>query len=82
MDTFRPFLEGRHVTTAVRMCPGTPYVRGSRAAIESIVANILNNMRTLINVVVVLIQTLVALGPANATRAFRDNGLFSDTAGL
>ena len=43
MDTFRPFLEGRHVTATVRLCPGTPYVRGSRATIESIAANILNN---------------------------------------
>ena len=46
MDTFRPFLDGRHVTPAVRLCPGTPYVRGSSAAIESIVTNILNNSLT------------------------------------
>jgi len=46
MDTFRPFLDGRHVTPAVRLCPGTPYVRGSSAAIESIVTNILSNSLT------------------------------------
>ena len=46
MDTFRPFLDGRHVTPAVRLCPGTPYVRGSRAAIESIVTNVVNNSLT------------------------------------
>ncbi len=46
VDTFRPFLDGRNVAATVRLCPGAPYVRGSRAAVESIVTNILNNSLT------------------------------------
>ena len=44
--TFQPFLDGRNVATTVRLCSGSPYVRGSRAAIESIVTNLLNNSLT------------------------------------
>ena len=46
VDTFRPFLNGRNVATTVCLCSGDPYVRGSRAAIESIVTNLLNNSLT------------------------------------
>ena len=46
VDTFRPFLDGRNVATIMCLCPGTPYVRGSRAAIESIITNLLNNSLT------------------------------------
>ena len=46
VETFRPFLDGRSVATAVCLCSGNPYVRGSRAAIESIVTNLLNNSLT------------------------------------
>ena len=46
VGTFRPFLDGRNVATAVCLCSGNPYVRGSRAAIESIVTNLLNNSLT------------------------------------
>ena len=46
VDTFKPFLDGRNVETTVRLCPGNPYVRGSRAAVESIVTNLLNNSLT------------------------------------
>ena len=30
----------------INLCPGSPYVRGSRAAVESIVTNLLNNSLT------------------------------------
>ena len=43
LETFAPFLDGSHVATDVCLCLGTPYVRGSRAAVESIVTNLLNN---------------------------------------
>ena len=43
LDTFTPFLDGSSVETDVCLCLGTPYVRGSRAAVESIVTNLLNN---------------------------------------
>ena len=46
VETFRPFLDGRSVAATVRLCPGSPYVRGSRAAVESIVTNLLNNSLT------------------------------------
>lgn len=46
VDTFRPFLDGRNVVTTTCLCSGNPYVRGSRAAIESIVTNLLNNSLT------------------------------------
>ena len=46
VDTFRPFLDGRNVATTACLCSGNPYVRGSRAAIESIVTNLLNNSLT------------------------------------
>ena len=43
LKTFAPFLDGSGVATDVCLCVGTPYVRGSRAAVESIVTNLLNN---------------------------------------
>ena len=46
VDTFQPFLDGRDVVTKMCLCPGNPYVRGSRAAVESIVTNLLNNSLT------------------------------------
>lgn len=46
LHTFGPFLEGRNVTVAVCLCSGTPYVRASSAAVESIVTNLVNNSLT------------------------------------
>ena len=43
LETFAPFLDGSSVATDLCLCVGTPYVRGSRAAVESIVTNLLNN---------------------------------------
>jgi C4-dicarboxylate-specific signal transduction histidine kinase len=43
LDTFKPFLDGRDVTVRTELCPGNPYLRGSEAAIESILTNLLNN---------------------------------------
>jgi len=43
LRTFDPFLRGRDVTVRVQYSPGTPYLRGSEAALESIVTNLLNN---------------------------------------
>jgi signal transduction histidine kinase len=43
LETFEPFLAGRDVTLEQDFCEGAPYLRGSDAAIESILANLLNN---------------------------------------
>lgn len=43
LDTFAPFLDGRDVDVEVQLCSGHPYIRGSEAAIESIVTNLINN---------------------------------------
>ncbi|MCY3664638.1 MAG: sensor histidine kinase [Gemmatimonadetes bacterium] len=43
LDTYDPFLKGRDVTVQTDFCAGNPYLRGSDAAIESILTNLLNN---------------------------------------
>jgi signal transduction histidine kinase len=43
LDTFSPFLEARNVRVEVNLSDGKPYLRGSEAAIESIITNLLNN---------------------------------------
>lgn len=46
LDTFRPFLSGREIQAHVALASRNPYLRGSEAAIESIITNILNNSIT------------------------------------
>jgi C4-dicarboxylate-specific signal transduction histidine kinase len=41
--TFQPFTEGRDVEVELRLSGRSPYLRATEAAIESIVANLLNN---------------------------------------
>ena len=43
LDTYDPFLIGRDVTVQTDFEVGNPYLRGSDAAIESILTNLLNN---------------------------------------
>ena len=43
IETFQPFFEGRQVVCQPELYPGTPYLRASPAAIESIVTNLINN---------------------------------------
>jgi len=43
IEMFEPFLAGRDVTLKQDLCEGAPYLRGNDAAIESILANLLNN---------------------------------------
>ena len=43
LDTFKPFLRGRDVELQLHLADGRPYLRGSEAAVESIVANLLTN---------------------------------------
>lgn len=43
LETFKPFLDGRHVVVDTKFCRGEPFLRGSEAAIESIFTNLLNN---------------------------------------
>lgn len=43
VKTFRPFLDNRKITVIEEFAPGEPYLRGSEAAIESIITNLLNN---------------------------------------
>lgn len=46
VEVFRPFLEGREVQVQLDFDAGTPFLRGSEAAVESIVTNFLNNSLT------------------------------------
>lgn len=43
IQTFRPFLEERAVEIVMNFAPGNPYLRGSKAAVESVITNFLNN---------------------------------------
>jgi len=43
LSTFRPFLSTAEIKVERELCDGSPYLRGSEAAIESIVTNLLNN---------------------------------------
>lgn len=43
LETFAPFLKGRDIMLKTELAEGTPYLRGSEAAIESILTNLLNN---------------------------------------
>ena len=43
LDTYCPFLQGRDVKVRTALVPGEPYLRGSEAAIESIIVNLLAN---------------------------------------
>lgn len=43
LNTYDPFLQGRDVKTRVALGVGRPYLRGSEAAVESIITNLLNN---------------------------------------
>ncbi|ODB77504.1 MULTISPECIES: sensor histidine kinase [Micromonospora] len=46
LATFAPFLDDREVELEVDLAPGQPYMRGTDAAIESILTNFLNNSLT------------------------------------
>lgn len=46
LDTFKPFLAGRDVDVKLELYPGNPYLRGSEAAVESIITNLINNSLT------------------------------------
>lgn len=43
LETFQPFLETADIKVQRALCEGSPYLRGSEAAVESIVTNLLNN---------------------------------------
>lgn len=43
LDAFKPFFEGRDIEITTAFADGTPYLRGTEAAIESIITNLLNN---------------------------------------
>ena len=43
IDSYRPFLVGRDVSVEIDLCAGKPHLRGSVAAVESIITNLLNN---------------------------------------
>jgi signal transduction histidine kinase len=46
LNTFDPFLKGRDIITTIDLAPEAAYLRGSEAAIESILTNLLNNSVT------------------------------------
>lgn len=43
LETFDPFLKGREIELHTDLATGTPYLRTSEAAIESILTNLINN---------------------------------------
>ncbi len=43
LETFAPFFKGRDVVVQPKLYSGNPYLRGSKAALESIITNLLNN---------------------------------------
>ena len=46
IKTFKPFLIGRNVDVELNLYSGAPYLRGSEAAVESIITNLINNCLT------------------------------------
>lgn len=43
IEMFLPFTEERRITVIPELSPGNPYLRGSEAALESIITNLINN---------------------------------------
>lgn len=43
LTLFTPFLAARDVEVRLDLCPGEPFLRGTEAAVESIIINLLNN---------------------------------------
>lgn len=43
LNTFDPFLTDRGVDVKPLLCDGAPYLRGSNAALESVITNLINN---------------------------------------
>ena len=77
VKTYEPFFQERDVEVATELAGGKPYLRGSKAAIESIVTNFLNNSLVWFEKVQVKkyrigIRTEVANG--NLRIRFDDNG--------
>jgi signal transduction histidine kinase len=46
VEIFKPFLDGRDITINIDLAKGSPFLRASEAAIESIITNLLNNSIT------------------------------------
>ena len=46
LETFDPFIKTRDVVVDPHLAPGNPHLRGSEAAVESIVTNLINNSLT------------------------------------
>jgi C4-dicarboxylate-specific signal transduction histidine kinase len=46
IETFEPFTSGRDIKIISTPCAGSPYLRGSNAAIESVFTNLINNSVT------------------------------------
>lgn len=46
LNMFDPFLKGRDIATTIELAPEAAYLRGSEAAVESILTNLLNNSVT------------------------------------
>lgn len=46
LETFKPFTDGRDVRVVPHLAAGAPFLRGSEAAIESVLTNLINNAVT------------------------------------
>jgi signal transduction histidine kinase len=82
LSMFRPFLLGRNVNSEVDLAPGSPYMLGTEAAMESIITNLINNGMVALEEVPqakrrLLIRTvvnaeIVTLSVSDSGKGFRD----------
>ncbi|MET0395399.1 MAG: ATP-binding protein [Longimicrobiaceae bacterium] len=77
LETFQPFLDGRDVKMETRLAHVEPFLRGSEAAVESILTNLINNSLaafedTDVKQRFILLQTEVENGHLHMR--FSDNG--------
>ena len=77
IQTYRPFLEEQAVDLEPKFAMGNPYLRGSQAAVESIITNFLNNSLAWLHEIHnhkgrILIVTEISNG--SLTIQFQDNG--------
>lgn len=77
LDTFEPFTDGRDVKVVRQLDSGAPFLYGSKAAIESIVTNLINNSVTALESSAVssrLIRVKTEVSGSNFTLRVADNG--------
>jgi len=77
LNTFEPFLRGRDVVVRMDLVAGSPYLRASQAAVESIITNLINNSLAAFERASTTKRMLVVRTAVNAdilTMSILDNG--------